>query len=629
MRRIELKNRRFAWQIRSLLFLSLALCLAILERNAHAQETDAKNLFNQALILYRNQQYEQAKVKLLLLTAQGRENPTLTAGLLLLARTYEELDQPVNSQSYALALVSQFPESRYQADARLILARLAERNGDPAAALDHILHLLRTSQSEKLSDRGIDLANRILASGVSPEQIEKLAETHSLALARELIHLWRARAAYGQGDKVAGDRLIDELLAKKPSTTIQKAALQMKSLSPEQLSYPIRVGMILPLSGVFSHEANDFLRGAAFALKQRNEKVPEIELIVKDSKGLAVQAVQSMLELEREKVALVVGELEGTLSAAIAGVAARANLPLVVPIATDNGIAGLSPSIYQLNCDLETRGSELARYAIDSLKLRRFATLAPADEYGSALTDAFCTAVDRLGGRIVVQQWYYSGTEDLQRQFKAIRMAGFYESFRDSLENQNRPVTLQAIENLFMSQDSRVRSETTDKTGLLDTRDIPVTSIDGIFLPVYAEDLAYIAPQMALHNIQARPLGGNFWADEELLQLQRSYINGAVFVTGFYLAEYDPQYIAFQNDFRRTTSASPGESALYGYNVMKLLIETIDAGRRQREELLKNLDSLTSLPVLGGEIVFQGGRRVNRALNLLEFRDGNIRRLIP
>ncbi|HOX87427.1 MAG TPA: penicillin-binding protein activator [bacterium] len=607
----------------------VALMLAVISLTGPliAKESNNEDLFNQALILYRNQQFEEAKVKWLLLTAQGQENSQLTASLLMLAKTYDHLHDPILAQSYALVLVNQFPGSRYRADARLLLAQLAEHNNEPLAALDHLLFTLTSTTSEAVSNRAIDLANRILAVGMSPDQIQTLATSHTRPDELEWIRLWRARASYGQGNKNLGDRLTDELLASKPSQRIQKAALQMKSLPAAQLAYPLRLGMVLPLSGIFNAEAADFLRGAAFALHERNKELPKIELIVKDSKGNGVQAAKEMLSLQQESVAAVIGELEGNLSAVIAGVAATSNCPLIVPVATDIGLASLNPAIFQLNGDLETRAAELARHAIESRNLRTFATLAPADDYGYALTDAFCSAVDRLGGRVVVQQWYYHGTEDLQRQFKAIRRAGFYEAFRDSLIRRHSSVTADRLERMFNQLDAQVKRASTDHQGVLESTDIPVRSIDAIFLPIYVEDIPYIAPQMALYNIRAQALGGNFWANQEILNRQQRYINGAIFFTGFYLPEFDPNYISFKNKFRQTTSASPAEMAIYGYNTLKVLIDAIDSGHQRSAELINHLNSLSNFQVLGGEIELAGHQRINRAINLFEFRDGNIQRL--
>ncbi len=67
--------------------------------------------------------------------------------------------------------------------------------------------------------------------------------------------------------------------------------------------------------------------------------------------------------------------------------------------------------------------------------------------------------------------------------------------------------------------------------------------------------------------------------------------------------------------------------AIYGYNTLKVLIDAIDSGHQRSAELINHLNSLSNFQVLGGEIELAGQQRINRAINLFEFRDGNIQRL--
>ncbi len=597
--------------------------------SAQSISENTEDLFNQGLILYRNQQYEEAKLKFLLLVADPSHRSQLTASTFMLAKTLDKLGQWGDAEQYATTLLTHYPDSRYRPDAHYLQAQLNRKQRDYIEALDHVLWVLENPDRTKLTDRSIELANRILAMGISPSDLEQLEDRHSTPRTRQLLLLWRALAHYGRGQKQQGDQLVSRLLKMNPEPRIARAAEKVNEIPVESLSYPVRIGVILPLTGYFASEAKDFLRGLAFALHEREKSIPEIQIVLKDSRGRAVDAVRSSLELSQEPIAIIVGELEGSPSAALAGIATKSSVPALIPVSSDNGIASIGDQIFQANCDLETRGQEMAKFALQTLDMQTFATLAPADEYGYAMTDAFTSMIDELGGRIISQQWYYPGTQDLQRQFMTIRESGFRYTFRDSLEAAGLSITTGRIDSVFAALNRNTIEESEDDEGLLETTDIPVTSIDGFFFPIYQEDISIIAPQLALYNIQARALGGRYWSDAETLRRHRSYVNNTVFISAYYLSEIDRDYQQFKNSFRTVTGKSPGMMAVYGYNTMNLLIHAVDSGEREPEAIVRHLNSIEELPVLGGAVSFSRGERVNQSFNILEFRDGNIIRLFP
>jgi len=600
---------------------------------AFAQQVDLDSYFNEGLILYRNQQYEQAKLKFMTAIATPEQNSHITATYLMLAKTYLKLNNPDEAVNYAQTLIKNYPKSRYVGDAYYLIAISKLNKNQKIDAINYFLFAIESSRSKKLTSVCETLASKIIDQGISVKSLEKLFSQHRSKTAHAWLTLWLARTKYGLGQKTEADAIIDEFLATKPEARFANAAKKLKQLDIEALALPVRVGVVLPLTGYFSSEANNMLKGIALALKERTKQSPKIELIVRDSNISAGDALQAMLSLLQNDLSIVIGELEGTRSAALAGLCSQANVPLIVPIATENGIAAIGPMVFQANNDIEIRGSTLAKYAMttsfgpDSTKMRTFAMLAPADDYGHAMSDAFANTVDSLGGTIVAQQWYYPGSTDFKRQFMAVREAGFRYAFRDTLLKHGIPVRPGRIDSIFNIVNRKTKAESDDKEGLLESMDIPVTSIDGIFLPVYEEDISLIAPQLALANIQARLLGGDNWLNEDELRKQRNYVNGVVFVSGYYISETDLQYRDFVNRFRHATATSPSLTALYGYNIMNLIISAIDAGHTSKRAITEYLETVKNYPGIGGEISFDHNHHVNTSVNILQFQDGNIIRL--
>ena len=83
--------------------------------------------------------------------------------------------------------------------------------------------------------------------------------------------------------------------------------------------------------------------------QQRKTTNPQIELFVNDSKGTIVDAVLTTIDLLDANITLLIGELEGSKSSAVAGLASQSHVPLVVPVATENGINSIGKIIFSLN----------------------------------------------------------------------------------------------------------------------------------------------------------------------------------------------------------------------------------------------------------------------------------------
>ncbi len=610
------KNRKFYG-----LVFNIFILLYLLNGTPAASDTgQANKLFEQGVINYRNAIYSNAyQIFQSLLTLQ-EPNPYLTSAYLMSAKTAEKLGYFDKAESYAKYLIAKYPQSRYVADCHFLLGTINLNKGQMPESLEQLALAIEFSRSDSLTLNTSQIAESIINKGMEPEKIESLENSYPWKKADEYIQLWIAQLYLHQGNKAKGDSALNALLLKRPNPQIIKIARAVNDKSQKDR---VRIGVILPVTGYFSTEAEDMLRGMALSLHQ-NSFNDQIEVVVADSKGNIVDAVNAANDLLKQDISLVIGELEDDISSALAGLTSQKNMPLLVPVATNNGIAATGKSTFQANNDLNTRGAALAEYACNNLQMKTFATIAPADEYGNAITDAFTKKIDQLGGTIIAQKWYYPGSNDLKRQFDAIREAGFRYAFRDSLTKLGLEITPARIDSFYNALNYIAKEESDDNEGLIESTDIEVNSIDGLFMPVYEEELSIIAPQMALSNIVTKPLGGGFWLNEKQLRIQRNYINGAIFVTGNYISETDPQYRQFTNRFREYTSTSPGKMSLYGYNIMNLIIQSVKAGNKNSRDIVSYLEKVNNFECIGGKMSFIHNNRVNSAVNIIQFQDGNL-----
>ncbi|NIQ94532.1 MAG: hypothetical protein GWN87_10185, partial [Desulfuromonadales bacterium] len=58
---------------------------------------------------------------------------------------------------------------------------------------------------------------------------------------------------------------------------------------------------------------------------------------------------------------------------------------------------------------------------------------------------------------------------------------------------------------------------------------------DALFIPDYADRVGMIAPQLAYYGIEELPLLGiNGWNSPDLLRVAGAFVEGAIFVDGFF-----------------------------------------------------------------------------------------------
>ena len=593
---------------------------------------NADRLFDQGIILYRNGQFETAKQKFSSMLNTEDFHQRTTAALIMAAKTSEKLNDFELCISYANSLLERFPTSSYTDDAHFCIATCRFKMGDVESALTHLLWVMNNSSNAQLVSKSEEIAGKIIDKEMNVTLLEKLSDEYRHDAAQSFLTLRLARIEYGLGmDKKAAKRLRG-LIKIKPKTKYAKAAKELQIIGPRIPQMALKIGVVLPLTGFYSEEAVDLLRGMMYALKSHPPMKRKIELIVRDSEGQTVGAVRAAQSLVNDgRIIAIVGGLESEKTSAIAGVAAAKEVALLAPVATDDGISAIGETIFQLNNDLNTRATKLAEYAMHKLGLRTFATLAVADEYGKAMGDAFASAVDKLGGTIVAQKWYYEGAQDVTRQLVSVRELGFRLALRDSLKKLGLSVTPSRLDSMWRVENIKFmlqnKDKDKDKKDLIKATDVPVRSIDGVFLPIYLEDVEYVVPQFIRQNIQAQLLGGEYWYDAEELRKQRKDVNGIIFTSGHFIYEYEQAYREFRDDFRRKMAASPGNMAIYGYDTMNLIIEAVENGCVSQTDMVSYLNKVEGLVGLKNKITLRNTGRVNSEVNIIKFIDGNLVKL--
>lgn len=384
------------------------------------QTSEIEKSFNEGLTLYRNNSLKQAQENFAKLAKTSQHNPRLTASILMAAKTSFEMQHYSETIDYAGRLIDEFPESSYRAYAYYWRAGAEYEKGNYSTSIEDFAYAIEFSKNQELLRTAESTATNLVAGYIRKSTIDNLYSSYPWKQALPMLSIWRAHLTAQNGEPEIARRMLDAFILTNAENRYKIIAKELLATIAPETKKTFRIGIIQPVTGYFAQESRDFLRGLAFALHKRRPQA-DIQLLLKDSKGSIVESINAAWQLLDEKVDLVIAGLEGQKSAAIAGIFQQAKIPVIIPVASDNNLTQLGQYVFQTNTDMERRGAALAAYAMKNMQLNTFATLAPADDYGNALTDAFTNVIDSLGGTIVSQQWYYTGSTDFSRQFESLR----------------------------------------------------------------------------------------------------------------------------------------------------------------------------------------------------------------
>jgi ABC-type branched-subunit amino acid transport system substrate-binding protein len=337
---------------------------------------------------------------------------------------------------------------------------------------------------------------------------------------------------------------------------------------------PVRIGMLLPLSG-FGPQA-----ATAKGMKQAGELAlfeldnPLVQLIVKDDKGTPLGAARAAEEAIGEGAEIIVGPLTSPATAAVAPIARKANIP-VVSFSNDRRVAG--NGVYLMSFLPEQEVERIVGYAAGKGK-RRFAALMPDDAYGSVIEPVLRRAIEKSGGTLAAATRYPLDTNAMLS-----------------------PVRMMADE-LKQSFD----------TG---------APIDALLIAGGADVLPQIDPMLTYAGISSdrvQLLGTGGW---DFPNAGRS----AAFVRGWYPGPDPHGWADFAQRFSRSFGQAPPRLGSLAYDAVSIAItlSSADPGQRYTPQMMARVSGFTGVD---GNIRFGTDGLPERALAVLELQTfgGNV-----
>jgi ABC-type branched-subunit amino acid transport system substrate-binding protein len=328
---------------------------------------------------------------------------------------------------------------------------------------------------------------------------------------------------------------------------------QMGDLNAPQSKKQLSIGLLAPLSGDDADVGRRVTQGFRLAIDKYNgAHATQIVIVSCDTRGMLIETVRKTAQLmEYDRVPLVVGPMLSQTATAAAGMLRNKETVMFTPTATDDGIADLGANIFQMNITLGVLARKLARYAINNLNIREFATVAPRTAYGASMAALFKDEVVKNGGTVFDEESFEEGGNDFTAQFVNLRrkllVRRLDQAARVASADSYKPVTVLTPADSARWADSTV-------------------SIGAVFLPAETDDVVMLAPQVAFNRIKAQLLGSNGWHSAKTVAEGKQYVQNAIISTPFEPDSAWKKWPDFRKEYTARFREEPDRVAALGFD---------------------------------------------------------------
>jgi branched-chain amino acid transport system substrate-binding protein len=340
---------------------------------------------------------------------------------------------------------------------------------------------------------------------------------------------------------------------------------------------PIRIGEFASLTGKEATYGQTVHKGTVLAIEEINAAGGllgrPLDLITEDDQSKAGESATVVKKLiSRDKVVAVLGELTSGRTLEAAPICQAAKIPLISPGATNVTVTAKGNYIFRVCFIDDFQGTVMAKFAADSLKLRRVAILSSASSAQSVgLAKYFRERFTAAGGVVPVEQKYGEGDKDFRAQLTAIKAAG----------------------------------------------------VDGVFVPGYYTEAALISKQARDLGLTVPLLGIDGWESSELIALGGAAVEGACFSTHYSAENRAAGVVAFNERFRARWGHDSDALSALAYDAAMVLADGIRrAGTTEGPKLRDALAVTKDFAGATGLITFDAQRNPTKSAVVLTVKNG-------
>ncbi len=590
-----LKFRSISFLLISLLLISLFLGCTHTTNGITDPTTpegeQAKRYYDKGTSFYKKGEYKNSISQFEIVLVQFSDTRYAASSDLYIAKCYAKQKKYTKAINKGKEVLNDFSGSHIVDETLFLIGEWYIKTGEYFSASSRYITIIDRDKEPKYIDSAEDRISELINHRLRYNEMRVLADKFSSSKVRAQLVFKMAQIDYDEAKYSSTISLLNDFEKKYPDNFLLSSAQKLLKKAREKLGIAgnnntikstgkIKLAILLPLSGEFEMYGTGVKEGIEMALAEANYLYPDLKIIplIIDTKSDAVNTIKEMVNLIKDPdIIAFIGPVANVSTLAASGLATAFKIPLITPTASRNGIGSISKYVFQLNAPAEAEGAAIARYALSSLGMRRFAILHDNSSYARSQTSSFVKMVKDFKAEIIAIERYAPGDTDFKDQLKSI------EKFH----------------------------------------------ADAIFIPARPSDIIMIAPQIAYYEIYSRLLGTGTWNDERVINLgdpriYEYYVEGALFATDFYVDTAEPNFQKFSNDYEARYQTMPDKMASLGYDATQLVIHCLVNGATNREELTTFLQEINNYKGVSGQINFNEEGAAEKKLKILRITKGNL-----
>jgi branched-chain amino acid transport system substrate-binding protein len=249
----------------------------------------------------------------------------------------------------------------------------------------------------------------------------------------------------------------------------------------------------------------------------------KLKVLVEDDQSKpeeAATAVQKLISANR--VVAVLGEVASSRTLAAAPIAQSNKVPLISPSSTNPKVTEVGDYIFRV-CFIDPfQGAVMAKFAANTLKLKKVAILYDVrNDYSVGLRNFFSETYKGLGGQIIGEQVFSEGDSDFRAQLTQLKSL----------------------------------------------------SPEAIYVPGYYTEAGTISRQARELGITVPLMGGDGWDSPKLTEIGGKSIEGSYLSNHYSVDDPSPAIQKFVGDYKARFGATPDALAALGYDAAKVLAD--------------------------------------------------------
>jgi branched-chain amino acid transport system substrate-binding protein len=252
------------------------------------------------------------------------------------------------------------------------------------------------------------------------------------------------------------------------------------------------------------------------------------------------------------------------------------------PGSTNVGVTKAGDYIFRACFTDDIQGRALARFAMENLKLKRFAFLYPVNnDYGVGLRKIIMDALQAKGAQVVADLGYTEKSDvDFRGQLTRIKAA----------------------------------------------------NPEAIFVTGYYTEAGLIAQQARELGLNVPLIGGDGWDSDQTVQIGGKAVEGCYFSNHYSPDEDRPEVKKFVETYKAAyknpdgSPKVPDAMAILGYDSMRLMADAIKrAGSTEGRKIRDALAATKDFPGASGNITIDENRNAKKAVVILKIENGKFR----